>query len=414
MYSSETTKYLIHIHLEAEGVVEKPDVVGAIFGQTEGLLGDDLDLRDLQRTGRLGRIDVQVTSKKGETKGDVYIASSLDRAETAILAASFETIDRVGPCAARVRVESIEDIRISKRRQVAARAKELLMDTFEDGSIDSTLLIDEVRESMRMEKIGTVGEEKLPSGPNVLDSDAIIVVEGRADVLNLLRFGIKNAVAVEGSRIPRTIVDLCEKKTATVFFDGDRGGDLILRELLQVAEIDFVAYAPRGKSVEDLSRKEIVKALRNKIPADYIREEPVGEEGGERPAPLPSPASPGESEPGEEGSVSRKKKEPRIYHVPAGEKTGPRTLSEHLAEVKGQRTARFLSPEYAVLQEVELGEAERTLEKLDGNARGLVIDGEVTQKMIDRMVGKGFEYVAARGYRGVTKRPVSMKLLKIA
>jgi len=115
-------------------------------------------------------------------------------------------------------VESIEDIRISKRRQVAARAKELLMDTFEDGSIDSTLLIDEVRESMRMEKIGTVGEEKLPSGPNVLDSDAIIVVEGRADVLNLLRFGIKNAVAVEGSRIPRTIVDLCEKKTATVFF----------------------------------------------------------------------------------------------------------------------------------------------------------------------------------------------------
>jgi len=69
MYSSETTKYLIHIHLEAEGVVEKPDVVGAIFGQTEGLLGDDLDLRDLQRTGRLGRIDVQVTSKKERQKG---------------------------------------------------------------------------------------------------------------------------------------------------------------------------------------------------------------------------------------------------------------------------------------------------------------------------------------------------------
>jgi len=260
MYSSDTTKYLIHIHLDAEWVVEKPDVVGAIFGQTEGLLGEDLDLRDLQRTGRLGRIDVQVTSKKGETKGEIYIASSLDRAETAILAASFETIDRVGPCAAKVRVESIEDIRVSKRKQVVARAKELLLDAFEDGSIDSTLLIDEVRESMRMEKIGTVGEDKLPAGPNVLESDAIIIVEGRADVLNLLRFGIKNAVAVEGSRIPRTIIELCEKKTATAFFDGDRGGDLILRELLQVAEIDFVAYAPRGKSVEDLSRKEIVKA----------------------------------------------------------------------------------------------------------------------------------------------------------
>ncbi|HNL87406.1 MAG TPA: DNA primase, partial [Methanoregulaceae archaeon] len=67
MYSSDTTKYLIHLHLEAEGVVEKPDVVGAIFGQTEGLLGEDLDLRDLQRTGRVGRIDVQISSKKGET-----------------------------------------------------------------------------------------------------------------------------------------------------------------------------------------------------------------------------------------------------------------------------------------------------------------------------------------------------------
>ena len=413
MYSSDTTKYLIHIHLDAEGVVEKPDVVGAIFGQTEGLLGEDLDLRDLQRTGRLGRIDVQVTSKKGETKGEIYIASSLDRAETAILAASFETIDRVGPCAAKVRVESIEDIRVSKRKQVVARAKELLLDAFEDGSIDSTLLIDEVRESMRMEKIGTVGEDKLPAGPNVLESDAIIIVEGRADVLNLLRFGIKNAVAVEGSRIPRTIIELCEKKTATAFFDGDRGGDLILRELLQVAEIDFVAYAPRGKSVEDLSRKEIVKALRNKIPADYVREEPVGEEDDERTPQLVPAGVPDEGAPAGEGAVQRKKREPKAHQASAAEKTGPRTLSEHLSEVRGQHMARFLSSEYTVLREVKLDDVERTLEELNGNARGLVIDGEVTQKMIDRMVGKGFEYVAARGYKGIIKRPLSMRLLKI-
>lgn len=413
MYSSDTTKYLIHIHLDAEGVVEKPDVVGAIFGQTEGLLGEDLDLRDLQRTGRLGRIDVQVTSKKGETKGEIFIASSLDRAETAILAASFETIDRVGPCAAKVRVESIEDIRVSKRKQVVARAKELLLDAFEDGSIDSTLLIDEVRESMRMEKIGTVGEDKLPAGPNVLESDAIIIVEGRADVLNLLRFGIKNAVAVEGSRIPRTISELCEKKTATAFFDGDRGGDLILRELLQVAEIDFVAYAPRGKSVEDLSRKEIVKALRNKIPADYVREEPVEEESEEKIPQLLPAGVPDEGAPAGEVPVQRKKREPKAHQASVADKTGPRTLSEHLSEVRGQRMARFLSSEYTVLREVKLDDVERTLEEMNGNARGLVIDGEVTQKMIDRMVGKGFEYVAARGYKGIIKRPLSMRLLKI-
>ncbi|HNB04068.1 MAG TPA: DNA primase DnaG, partial [Methanoregulaceae archaeon] len=189
MYSSDTTKYLIHLHLEAEGVVEKPDVVGAIFGQTEGLLGEDLDLRDLQRTGRVGRIDVQISSKKGETKGEIYIASSLDRAETAILAASLETIDRVGPCVARVNVVTVEDIRVSKRKKIVERAKELLIDSFEEGSIDSTEIIDSVRESLRIEKIGNIGGDQVPAGPNVLESDAIIVVEGRADVINLLRYG---------------------------------------------------------------------------------------------------------------------------------------------------------------------------------------------------------------------------------
>ena len=272
-YSSDTTKYLIHIHLTAEGVVEKPDVVGAIFGQTEGLLGEELDLRDLQRTGRVGRIDVQVTSKKGETKGEILISSSLDRAETAILAASLETIDRVGPCVAHVEVESIEDIRVAKRKVIVERAKELLTGYFNDASIDSYELLDDVRESIRIEKISVIGEEKVPAGPNVVDSDAIIVVEGRADVINLLKYGIKNAVAVEGTKVSKTIIELTETKTATAFLDGDRGGELILRELLQVADIDYVASSPRGKSVEDMTRKEVIKALRNKVPVEYVRDQ---------------------------------------------------------------------------------------------------------------------------------------------
>jgi len=414
MYSSDTTKYLIHIHLEAEGVVEKPDVVGAIFGQTEGLLGEDLDLRDLQRTGRLGRIDVQVTSKKGETKGEIFIASSLDRAETAVLAASFETIDRVGPCVARVHVESIEDIRVSKRKLVISRAKELLMDAFEEGTIDSNVLIDEVRESMRMEKIATIGEDQVPAGPNVIDSDAIIVVEGRADVLNLLRFGIKNAVAVEGTRISRTIVDLCEKKTATAFFDGDRGGDLILRELMQVAEIDYVAYSPRGKSVEDLGRKEIVKALRNKIPVEYVREELAGEGDGE------IANSSAVSQTHENGLKKRKESETSQKRKNQGKQTGPapqiapRTLADHLAEVRGSECARLLSRDYGIVREVGLQEFEQVLDKMNGGVTGIVLDGDVNQRLLDILVGKGLEYVAAREYKGIIKRPMSVKLLKIA
>jgi DNA primase len=403
LYSSDTTKYLIHLYLEAEGVVEKPDVVGAIFGQTEGLLGEDLDLRDLQRTGRVGRIDVQVSSKKGETKGDIYIASSLDRAETAILAASLETIDRVGPCVARVRVVSIEDIRVSRRKKIVDRAKELLIGSFEEGTIDSTDLIDSVRESMRIEKISTIGEEKIPAGPNVLDSDAIIVVEGRADVINLLRYGIKTAVAVEGTNIPRGIIDLCEKKTATAFFDGDRGGDLILQELLQVAEIDYVAYSPRGKSVEDMSRKEIIKALRNKVPVEYVREQEAGEEetGAHE---LPAEAAPAKRP----GKVSTPKR-----RSDRGDQRS-QTLGEQIDAVRGSRIARFLSADLSVIRETKPDEVEKAAEDLNGDIAGLVTDGEVNQRVLDLMVSKGLEYVAARDFKGIIKRPLTIRLIKIA
>jgi 5S rRNA maturation endonuclease (ribonuclease M5) len=408
MYSPDTTKYLIHISLTAEGVVEKPDVVGAIFGQTEGLLGEDLDLRDLQRTGRVGRIDVQITSKKGETTGEILISSSLDRAETAILAASLETIDRVGPCVAHVLVASIEDIRVSKRRKIVERAKEILIDRFEDGTIDSDELLDDVRQSLRIEKIGSIGDEKSPAGPNVLESDAIIIVEGRADVLNLLRYGIKNAVAVEGTNIPKTVVDLCEKKTTTAFFDGDRGGELILRELLQVADIDFVAFSPRGKSVEDMTRKEVIKTLRNKVPVEYVRDQ-YFEDSAELPPELRAARAAADETDGQEkkprhGTAHKRSREPGM---------GPQTLRDHVDDVKGQNLARFLAEDLTVIKELRSDEVEKAIETLDTTATGLVVDRPVDQKLLDRLVWKGLTYVAARDFKGIIKRPLSIRLMKM-
>jgi DNA primase len=416
LYSSDTTKYLIHLHIEAEGVVEKPDVVGAIFGQTEGLLGEDLDLRDLQRTGRVGRIDVQIASKKGETKGDIFIASSLDRAETAILAASLETIDRVGPCVARVNVESIEDIRVSKRKKIVSRAKEILIDSFEEGSIDSNELIDNVRESLRVEKLSSIGEDKIPAGPNVLESDAIIVVEGRADVINLLRYGIKNAVGVEGTNISKTIIDLCEKKTSTAFFDGDRGGDLILQELLQVAEIDYVAFAPRGKSVEDLSRKEIIKALRNKVPVEYVREQFVQENedqvpAGETPR-VDQAAGRTRKEPASHDVASKKKGSPK--KGPEPDEKRPRTLGDEIDSVRGKKIARFLASDLHVILESPPDALENAAAQLDGDVAGLITDGAVNQRILDLMVSKGLEYIAAREFKGIIKRPLTIRLIKIS
>ena len=267
-----TTKYMVKAKINADGIIEKPDVVGAIFGQTEGLLGDELDLRDLQKSGRIGRIEVEVTSKGGKSEGIIYMSSSLDQVETVILASALETVDRVGPCKASIRVLGIEDVRVTKREKVVERAKELLNDLIKQSKGSSFDLMDSVRQSVQVEEITTYGKDRCPAGPNVRDSEAIIIVEGRSDVLNLLKAGIKNAIAVEGTNIPKTVQDLSRERVATAFVDGDRGGELILRELFQVAEVDFVARAPRAHEVEELTAKQIIKCLRNKVPGDQYME----------------------------------------------------------------------------------------------------------------------------------------------
>ncbi len=267
-----TTKYLVKAKLNADGIVEKPDVVGAIFGQTEGLLGDELDLRDLQKSGRIGRIEVDVHSRQGKSEGQILIPSSLDQVETVILASALETIDRVGPCKAKISVESIEDVRVVKREKIIERARELLTELIKQSKTSGIDLTESVRQSVQVEEITYYGKDRLPAGPNVNDSDAIIVVEGRSDVLNLLKSGIKNAIAVEGTNVPKTIMDLSKERVITAFVDGDRGGELILRELFQVAEVDFVARAPRAHEVEELTQKQIMKCLRNKIPGDQFIE----------------------------------------------------------------------------------------------------------------------------------------------
>lgn len=262
-----SVKYLVKASFNADGVVEKPDVIGALFGQTEGLLGPDLDLRELQQTGRIGRIEVSLKSKEGKTEGEVILPSSLDSTETALVAAALETIERVGPCMTKIKILGIEDLRAHKREYMVGRAKELL------GGMLSELpetpeLTEELMQSVRSSEVTEF--KGLAAGPEVLDSDAIILVEGRADVVNLLKHGVKNVVSIGGTKVPPTIVDISKEKDVTVFLDGDRGGDLILKELIQVGvAIDFMTRAPEGKEVEELTKKEIFKALRDKVPFEH-------------------------------------------------------------------------------------------------------------------------------------------------
>ncbi len=269
--SPVAAKYIIHSTITIDGIVDRPDVIGAIFGQTEGLLGSDLELRELQRSGRIGRIEVNMNTISGKTSGEIIIPSSLDKTETAIVAAALEIIQRIGPCNAKIEVTKIEDVRTSKRQFVIERAKELLRELTEDTLPDSQELADEVAQSVRMMEVSEYGRERLAAGPAIEDSDEIVVVEGRADVLTLLKHGFKNVIAMNGTSAPQTIKELSRKKTVTVFVDGDRGGDLIVRELLSTSEVDFVCKAPDGKEVEELTKKEIHKCLRSRITAEQAK-----------------------------------------------------------------------------------------------------------------------------------------------
>ncbi len=271
--SFSTVKYVAKFNLNVNGVVEKPDVVGAIFGQLEGFLGRELDLRELQRTGRIGRIDVFLQSKGGKTKGTIVIPSSLGKTETAIIAAAVEMVDKIGPCLAQIKLEEIVDVRQEKKNLIKKRAIEILEQWEKKEKVKIENLLQEIEDSIRTREIISYGPEKLPAGPDIENSNEIIVVEGRADVINLLKHGIRNTVAVEGTSIPKTVQEITKRKRTTAFLDGDRGGELILKELLQVASVDYVAFAPPGKMVEELSEKEIISCLKNRIPIDqYLKQ----------------------------------------------------------------------------------------------------------------------------------------------
>jgi len=275
-----TTKYNIEAKFKIKGVVEKSDIVGAIFGQTEGLLLD-LDLRDLQKSGRIGRIEVENESKDGISEGIIKIPSSLTRKETALLAATVETVSRVGPCEAEIQLIEIRDVREAKRKQIIERAAELLKE-WDQKSLESSEIEEQIDTDIKLGEIISWGPEALPAGPNINSSSELIIVEGRADVLNLLRIGVKNTVAVQGTQVPKSIISLTKKKESVIaFLDGDRGGTIILNELLQVAKLDYVARAPEGYEVEELTRKQMIKSLQNKKPVRTTHDRKVIERKGQ-------------------------------------------------------------------------------------------------------------------------------------
>ena len=443
-----SAKYLIELGFEVQGTVDKPDIIGALFSQTEGLLGSDLDLRELQNTSRIGRIEVEVEHRGDKTVGKVYVPSNLDHYETALIAAMLETVDRVGPYNAKFQVNSIKDLRSEKRKLIIDRAKELIKLIERETIPDTKELMDKFLSEVKQSEVISYGPEGLPAGPDVDSSDTVIIVEGRADVVNLIKHGYRNVIAIEGASggIPKTVIELSRRKTTIAFTDGDRGGEMVLRELLKVADIDYVARAPPGKEVEQLTAKEIAKALRNKVPVEeYLNQlskkdrqiieeskRQVEQAQAQSPAALPPQPQPEPTQATqpiqqvqEQAPQVQVTQQAQLIEVPTQVQSQvqasstqatkpasqiPTSVIDEINKLSGTLEAIIYDKNWAVLKRVPVRDLLDTLQQIN-DAYAIVFDGVGTQRLVDAAVSKGIKMLIMTRIGNIAKVPSDMVIL---
>ncbi len=375
-------------------------MVGALFGQTEGLLGEELDLRELQRTGRIGRIQVNIESNAGRSEGQIIIPSSLNRIETSILASAIETVDRVGPCAAKITLKHIEDIRETKRRKIIQRAADILKRWEAEVIPESQEISSRVLEEIKTGEILKYGPDKLPAGPDIEKSDEIIIVEGRADVLNLLRCGIANTIAVQGTNIPKSIIDITKGKKVTVFFDDDRGGELILKEIKQLIKIDYIIKSIEGKSVEELTKKEIFKCLKNKKPFKDEAEPKAKEKEISK-----------QKKPKKEPKIKKKGKKQDLKKQPKTAIKVNHKLVNAASEIKGSLTSKIFDKNFNIIEEIGVMELAERLNEIDQPIKAIVFDGVATQRLLDIAESKGVDTIICAKISKITKKPHNINII---
>jgi DNA primase len=368
---------MVRLRFEVDGVVERADLIGAIFGQTEGLFGPEMNLQELQKTWKVGRIEISLDSRNDKTYGEVLIPMSTDVSTAALIAAAVENVDKVGPCTAKFQLISINDVRADKRKVIVERAKGILKDWASKTASEGEESLKDVMESTKRGRVIGFGREDLPAGPGVFNSDTVYIVEGRADVINLMRAGIDNAVAIEGTSIPDSIRDLAKKKKLIAFVDGDRGGDLILKELSQVARVDKVFRAPRGKEVEELTPVEILEILK--------------------------------SEPTAPAQVIPTSNESRTATVSQLQSPLVDKAKEIYPEINGTLEAILFDSEFKEVARTPVNELVGKLQDSNG-ARYVVFDGIITQRLVDSAQKAGISVVVGHRTGEISSRPTELKI----
>ncbi|MEM0378874.1 MAG: DNA primase DnaG [Thermosphaera sp.] len=409
------SKYLIKARIEIDGVVEKHDIVGAIFGQTEGLLGDQFDLRQLQDKGRIGRIQVNTKIQGSKTLGEILIPSNLDRVETALLAALIESVDKVGPYDASLRIVDIVDLRLEKIKKIMERAEEILRKWSKEKAPDVREIIKSIQEMLRAPEPVSYGPEELPAGPDVDKSDTIILVEGRADVINLLRYGINNVIAIGGARkVPETLKKLAETKKIVLFVDGDHGGDLILKEVLRNLKVDSIARAPAGREVEELTGREVEEALSKSVSVfDYLNN--LAKQGSKEAQHLLQVQQKLHKLPAEAKPVEAREEAPPQPPPPVEKEEVivlPGRIAEEVKALYGTLEAVIYDQNWNPLKRIPAREIFNEIDSAQpGSIHGVLVDGVITQRLVSAAAEKNVKVVVGARLGNVDDKPRDLVVL---
>jgi DNA primase len=395
MPNTGIVKYHVKLKFEVDGIVEKADIIGAIFGQTEGLLGPEMNLNELQKVSKVGRIEVNVDTKSNTTKGDALLPMSTDISTAALISAAIESIDKVGPFQGKFLLVGIDDIRAIKKKVIVDRAKKIIQEWATKTISEGEEMLRDVYDASKPGKLTTFGKAQLACGTGVFDSPYIILVEGRADVINLLRAGFDNSIAIEGAKIDETITNLTSGKKVIAFLDGDRAADLILKELQGLVKIDKVLRAPDGKEVEECTPLEISEILKDVI-------EPTGEQ---YEVPVRHQKNVKKSKNYENNNTAYE--DSSTFNNDGTAVDDPQIASvikEVYPQINETLEAMILDNSMQVLLKIPVSEIIKRLDSLEG-ARFLVLDGIITQRLIDAAYKAGIEFVVGHRMAELKKSP---------
>jgi DNA primase len=388
-------KYHVKLKFEVDGIVEKADIIGAIFGQTEGLLGPEMNLNELQKVSKVGRIEVNVDTKSNTTKGDALLPMSTDISTAALISAAIESIDKVGPFQGKFLLVGIDDIRAIKKKVIVDRAKKIIQEWATKTISEGEEMLRDVYDASKPGKLTSFGKAQLACGTGVFESPVIILVEGRADVINLLRAGFDNSIAIEGAKIDETITNLTSGRKVIAFLDGDRAADLILKELQGLVKIDKVLRAPSGKEVEECTPLEITEILKEVIePTVEQYEPPVQHQKSVKKSKPYESNNSAYQEPSNSNNADKLSDDPQITSA----------VKEVYPQINETLEAMILDNSMQVLLKVPVSEIIKRLDSLEG-ARFLVMDGIITQRLIDAAYKAGIEYVVGHRMAELKKSP---------